>query len=156
VDDLGLPPKLADLLEPAARRIGLQSAAVGAVWRKWVEIVGEEVAAHAEPTSLRQGVLRVRADSPAWASELTYFGPEIRRRANEVAGALLVSEVRVWTGPGLARKAPTQVATAMSPADDDPTSRRSEEDPRSLLERAHQAWRRGRAKRSDDPSDAHE
>jgi predicted nucleic acid-binding Zn ribbon protein len=142
VDDAPLPPKLADLLDPAARRAGIEAGAkVGIVWSKWLSIVGREVAGHAEPTSLRDGVLRVRADSPAWAGELHYFGAEIRARANEAIGAPVVKEVRVWTGPGPIR------SPGQRPRDPDAriAARDSEGarevDPRAALGRAYRVWR---------------
>lgn len=36
----------------------------------WVEIVGDDTAAHSEPVSIEDGVLSVRCDSTAWAQQL--------------------------------------------------------------------------------------
>ena len=36
----------------------------------WPEVVGEAIAEHAEPVDLHAGVLRVRCDSTAWATQL--------------------------------------------------------------------------------------
>jgi predicted nucleic acid-binding Zn ribbon protein len=127
------------------RRLGLDHPReVGALWGKWRDIVGDDVAAHAEPTSLRSGLLRVRTDSPAWATEISYLADEIKRRANETVGRELVDEVRVWTGPGPierrrhdpARAAPAAPAglTAEAPAD-----------PEEAFERARRAWLRRRS-----------
>ncbi|MFP5297965.1 MAG: DUF721 domain-containing protein [Actinomycetota bacterium] len=93
--------RLRDLLGDVGRRFGLSGAVeTGVVWRRWPEIVGDAIAEHAEPTSLRDGVLRVRTDSPAWAQELTYLARRVVSRANEVAGKPVVSEMKVWVGPG--------------------------------------------------------
>lgn len=136
------PSRLKDLLPGATGRLGIPSPeATGRVWSAWKDIVGPAVASHAEPTSLRDGVLRVRADSPAWATEIGYLADEIRSRANAVTGRSLVLEVRVWTGPGstLATPAPA------TPRDASGEPRRERpEDPAEALERARRAWARRR------------
>lgn len=143
-----LPPSLRDLLGSVGARIGLEDTrATGAIWARWPDIVGASIASNAEPTSLRAGVLRIRATSPTWATELTYLADDIAHRANEVAGSQIVREVRVWTGPG-----PVKGATAAMPQGgsdglgpespgDDP------EDLESAFERARSAWSRRRSKR---------
>ncbi|HEX2057349.1 MAG TPA: DUF721 domain-containing protein [Actinomycetota bacterium] len=137
--------RLKDLLADATGRLGIPSPeATGRVWAAWGDIVGPAVAAHAEPTSLRGGVLRVRADSPAWATEIGYLADEIRSRANAVTGRSLVSEVRVWTGPSPSR--PTAAggsATASRAASVDP-EREPAKDPAEALERARRAWAKRR------------
>ncbi len=132
------PLRLKDLLRDATGRLGIPSPeATGRVWSAWKDIVGPAVAAHAEPTSLREGVLRVRADSPAWATEIGYLADEIRSRANAVTGRSLVSEVRVWTGPRSTLVAPPSATRANASEEakgDHP------QDPHEALERARRAW----------------
>lgn len=95
------PSPLRALLGSAATRFGLDDAlATGTLWKRWAEVVGPDVAAHAQPTSLRAGVLRIRADSPVWAHEMGYLAEEIRRKVNAALGGDAVTEVRVWTGAG--------------------------------------------------------
>ena len=94
------PRPLRDALEVVTRRLGLnQALETGALWARWTEVVGPTIAARAQPSSLRRGVLRVRADSPVWATEIGYLSAEIQDRINELLGSGLVTEVRVWTGP---------------------------------------------------------
>lgn len=137
--------RLKDLLPGATGRLGIPSPeATGRVWSAWDEIVGPAVAAHAEPTSLRDGVLRVRADSPAWATEIGYLADEIRSRANAVTGRPLVSEVRVWTGPrpgGAGAPGGGRMAPEGGP--DEPEKERPQ-DPAEALERARLAWAKRR------------
>lgn len=127
------------------RRLGLDHPReVGALWDKWREIVGDDVAAHAEPSSLRGGLLRVRTDSPAWATEISYLADEIKRRANETVGRALVDEVRIWTGPGPIerRRHDARAVMTTTPAHlqgAPPT------DPEEALERARRAWLRRRS-----------
>ncbi|MDQ3982021.1 MAG: DUF721 domain-containing protein [Actinomycetota bacterium] len=140
------PLRLKDLLRGATAGLGIPAPeATGRVWARWMEIVGPAVAAHAEPTSLKGGVLRVRADSPAWATEIGYLADEIRSRVNALTGAALVSEVRVWTGP-----APSHGAVPQAPAEDpaasaQDTEREAAKDPAEALERARRAWAKRRS-----------
>ena len=142
------PHRIKDLLQGVGERLGFGGAIeTGLVWSRWNDIVGDTVAAHAEPTSLREGVLRVRTDSPTWATEVGYLGQEIKRAANQVAGRELVSEVRVWTAPG-SIDGPTRVAPDLRRTEVRSTSERDQLDPETALERARKAWeRRGKKAR---------
>ena len=131
------PAPIRAFLGDVGKRLGVESALqTGTIWRRWREIVGTEIAAHAEPTSLKEGVLRVRADSAAWATEIGYLGPEIARKANEIIRTSLVKEVRVWNGP------PPEVRLDVSrdsqPEPDVP--RAPKETPEEALEAAREAW----------------
>ena len=142
------PHRIKDLLQGVGERLGFGGAIeTGLVWSRWNDIVGDTVAAHAEPTSLREGVLRVRTDSPTWATEVGYLGQEIKRAANQVAGKELVSEVRVWTAPGSIAGPPTPAPDRRAtgaPA----SSEGGQPDPGRALERARKAWeRRGKGTR---------
>ncbi|MEA2485079.1 MAG: hypothetical protein QOD46_190 [Actinomycetota bacterium] len=135
--------RIRDLLGDAGRQLGLPAAVeTGMVWSRWTEIVGPAVAAHSEPSSLKTGVLRVRADSPAWATEIAYLGDQIKAAANRTVGIELVKEVRVWTGPGRLRQSrrsasPSEMAARERPRD-------VAADPQTAFERARAAWSRRR------------
>lgn len=130
--------RLKDVLPAATGRLGIPSPeATGRIWASWRDIVGPDVAAHAEPTSLRDGILRVRVDSPAWATEISYLAGEIRSRANAVTGKPLVSEVRVWSGPRSAASEGSGKAAEGAARDPD---REPPADPAEALERARRAW----------------
>lgn len=134
------PEPIKSLLGDVGKRLGVESAVqTGAVWRRWREIVGPEIASHAEPTSLKDGVLRIRADSPTWATEIGYLGGEIARKANEVARSTLVREVKVWNGP------PPEVDLTDGAVPKEPeteAARASRETPEEALEAAREAWSR--------------
>lgn len=140
------PAPIKALLGDVGKRLGVQSALqTGTLWRRWREIVGPEIADHAEPSSLKEGVLRVRADSPAWATEIGYLGPEIARKANAMAGSTLVREVRVWNGP------PPEVALDLKverPPEPD-IERAPKESPEEALEAAREAWQKRWSRGSD-------
>lgn len=144
----GDPKRLRDLLEAVGARLGIERpASTGALWGRWEEVVGSSVAAHAEPTSLKQGVLRVRTDSPAWANEITYLGDEIRTRANAIVGHELVREVRVWTGPGrVARRTPGIEGVRVDPSKPPEDADARHQGLAEAFEGARRAWA---ARRSD-------
>jgi hypothetical protein len=143
--------RIRDVLDGLGIKVGLgRSRDASVIWSRWTEIVGDAVAAHAEPSSLREGVLKVRADSPAWAAELGYLVGEIRTRANALIGRQSVVEVRVWTSHA-------RIAVRAK-GHDDRTSSDAEKavksapakDPHAALERAREAWRRRGANEDRD------
>ena len=141
-----VPPRLKDLLGSMAPRPGLgDPLSTGAVWERWGEIVGDEVARHAEPTSLRDGILRIRTESPVWATEIGYLGAEIKDRINTALGRELVTEVAVWTGPGPITGSTGR--TTRTPATPEPAREAGPKDPVSAFENARRAWARRRSKR---------
>lgn len=66
---------------------------------RWEGVVGEDVAAHCPAERFTQGVLTVRADSSAWATQLRMLAPVVLARLAEECGAGTVTELRVL-GPG--------------------------------------------------------
>jgi predicted nucleic acid-binding Zn ribbon protein len=61
------------------------AAAVGVVDR-WPQLVGPEIAARTQAESLLDGVLLVRAESTAWATQLRLMAADIVRRLNVELG----------------------------------------------------------------------
>ncbi len=144
-DDSSFPKLLRDLLPGLDGVLPLEAPAeTAALWSRWREIVGLEIAQHAEPTSLRQGVLRVRAESPVWATELGYLSDEIKQRANKAVGRVVVAEVRVWTGGGPMRGEPRPRRKGRSGP-----VRVAQDDPVVALEHARGAWARTRRRAFD-------
>lgn len=60
--------------------------AVHGVFGRWESIVGAEVAAHCSPQSYSDGLVSVRTDSTAWATQLKLLAPTVLRRLNEELG----------------------------------------------------------------------
>ena len=60
--------------------------AVHAVFGRWPQIVGSEVAEHCRPESYRDGHLTIRTDSTAWATQLRLLAPTVVRRMNAELG----------------------------------------------------------------------
>lgn len=74
-------------LDRLVRHLGGPSAgALGGLSSRWSEVVGERLAAHVEPVSIRDGVLLVRVDDPAWAPQVRFLEAEVLSRVRDVLG----------------------------------------------------------------------
>jgi predicted nucleic acid-binding Zn ribbon protein len=63
-----------------------QPVTVGGVIGRWGEIVGSPIREHCDPVEFTDGVLVVRADSPAWATELRMLAGPLLSRLNAAIG----------------------------------------------------------------------
>ncbi len=70
-------------------------AATGSVFADWEEIVGAQLAGHARPRSLRDGVLVVAVEDPAWATQLRFLEAELVGRISRSTGTDEVRAIRV-------------------------------------------------------------
>src|SRR4051794_1680532 len=69
--------------------------AVGGVLGRWPQVVGPQLAAHCRPESFDDGLLVVRADSTAWATQVRLLAPTVLRRLAEELGDGVVEQLRV-------------------------------------------------------------
>lgn len=89
-----------DVLPQLMQKIGLrerlqESEVIGA----WVQIVGEFIAAHSAPVSLRDGVLYVRVLQPALHYQFeTISKAEILRRLKQRFGGKIIRDLRFRIG----------------------------------------------------------
>jgi predicted nucleic acid-binding Zn ribbon protein len=67
----------------------------GTVFGRWARIVGEEVAEHATPVSLQDGVLTVQAASTAWATQLRLLQRQLLAKIAAGAGEGVVTRLKV-------------------------------------------------------------
>ena len=75
------PLAVSSSLDRLARRLGAPPPSVAsAVFARWEEMVGPQVAAHATPRSLRGGVLVIAVDEPAWATQLRMLSADLLAR----------------------------------------------------------------------------
>ena len=82
---------MSELLDRTTRRLGGPSAAsASAVFARWEEMVGPDIAGHARPRSLHDGVLVLAVDEPAWATQLSYMTGEVRDIQLKVVGQPIV------------------------------------------------------------------
>jgi predicted nucleic acid-binding Zn ribbon protein len=72
------PHGLGDVIDGLASKMGWTSPlARSELLVSWPEIVGAETAEHATPTGIEEGVLTVRCDSTAWATQLRLMRGQI-------------------------------------------------------------------------------
>ena len=92
--------------------------AVAGAMARWAEIVGAEIAAHTAPESFADGVLRVRTDSTAWATQLRLLAPQLLGALNAELGTGTVTRIEV-AGPVAPswRKGPRSVRGGRGPRD---------------------------------------
>lgn len=67
----------------------------GAVFGRWTELVGADIAEHATPVTLRDGELTVQAVSTAWATQLRLLQRDLLRRIAAGAGRGVVTRLRI-------------------------------------------------------------
>ncbi len=90
------PALIAEQLDRLVSDRGWQvDVAVGAVLGRWPVIVGPEVAAHVTPVEFRDGVLVLRADSTAWATQMRLLASSLLGRLEQEVGVGTVAEVKV-------------------------------------------------------------
>ncbi|WP_067968044.1 DUF721 domain-containing protein [Nocardiopsis trehalosi] len=79
-----------------------EQVAIGGVFGRWADIVGEFNAQHLRPVTYEGGELVVAADSPTMAAHARAMAPDLVRRLNEELGHGTVLHIRVQQ-PGRGR-----------------------------------------------------
>lgn len=72
--------------------------AEGTILGQWAKVVGEDIASHAEPTGLKDGMLSITAESTAWATQLRHMQPQILAKISAAVGHGVVTKLRIY-GP---------------------------------------------------------
>jgi hypothetical protein len=91
-----LPRRVGEIISSSLDRLagGDEARAYSA----WARAVGDPVTAGTRPKAFRRGQLTVECASSVWANELTYLGPQILRRMDEVAPGHPVKRFRFVVG----------------------------------------------------------
>ncbi|WP_102145519.1 DUF721 family protein [Mycobacterium hubeiense] len=93
------PQLLGAVTSELARSRGWSTrVAEGTVFGRWPGVVGEQIAAHATPTSLRDGVLTVSAESTAWATQLRMVQAQLLAKIAAAVGDGVVKSLKI-VGP---------------------------------------------------------
>ena len=97
---LGRDPRgVGDVLQNLTSEMGWDSPLAQAeVLAGWAEIVGAETAAHALPIGIEEGVLTVRCDSTAWATQLRRMNAAITTKITSGFAAAGIQSVK-FLGP---------------------------------------------------------
>lgn len=72
--------------------------AEGTVFAQWATVVGDQIAEHAQPTVLRDGVLSVSAESTAWATQLRMVQAQLLAKIAAAVGDGVVTSLKI-NGP---------------------------------------------------------
>jgi predicted nucleic acid-binding Zn ribbon protein len=93
------PQPLASVTRDVAKKQGWSGrVAEGAVFGQWTTVVGHQIADHATPIALRDGVLSVTAESTAWATQLRLIQTQVLAKIATEVGDGVVTSLRI-TGP---------------------------------------------------------
>lgn len=97
---IGAPTAVSDALSTFIKSRGWSDRLSGsALWVRWDDIVGSDLAEHCEPVRLAGGVLVLRASNPMWATQLRYLSSQLLRNAEDVLGPGHVRQIRTVIGP---------------------------------------------------------
>ncbi len=95
------PEPINAALERVTRKLSMAGPSVlSVVFSQWERLVGPDIASHAKPKSLHDGVLVLEVDHPAWATQLRYMSSDIILTVNASTRPGLVEDIRVVVGRG--------------------------------------------------------
>ena len=90
------PVPLRSALDNLASTLGLTNVdSINALFVDWPEIVGEQLAQHCKPRSLRDQVLTIEASDQQWATELKWMTTPLIDRCCAALGPDTVTSVRI-------------------------------------------------------------
>ncbi|BBZ46618.1 UPF0232 protein [Mycobacterium parmense] len=97
--DVRDPQPLGRLARDMAKKRGWSAqVAEGTVLGDWPSVVGHQIADHATPTALNEGVLSVTAESTAWATQLRMIQAQLLAKIAAAVGNGVVTSLKI-TGP---------------------------------------------------------
>jgi hypothetical protein len=99
--ELGEPVSIGDAAALVGDELGLaEPRSFARLVDGWTDVVGDAVAAHSRPRGVRNGVLDIVVDAPAWATQLRFLEADLVERASRLVGPGVVSAVRISVDPG--------------------------------------------------------
>ncbi|MGB8389509.1 DUF721 family protein [Mycobacterium sp.] len=110
--DVRDPQPLGRLARDLAKKRGWSvQVAEGTVLGNWSVVVGQQIADHATPTALNDGVLSVSAESTAWATQLRMIQSQLLAKIAAAVGNGVVKSLKI-TGPAAPswRKGPRHIS----------------------------------------------
>lgn len=110
--DVRDPQPLGKVARDVAKKRGWSAqVAEGTVLGHWSTVVGQQIADHAIPTGLKDGVLNVSAESTAWATQLRMIQAQLLAKIAAAVGNGVVRSLKI-TGPAAPswRKGPRHIA----------------------------------------------
>lgn len=90
------PTPMRDALDNLASTLGMTDVdSINSLFVDWPQIVGEHLAKHCKPRSLRKRVLTIEASDQQWATELTWMSSLLIERCCLALGPGTVESVRI-------------------------------------------------------------
>lgn len=88
-------PRLDQLVPKVVKGLGLeQRLQESQVFFHWADIVGKDIASHAQPVSLRNKLLVIAVDHPGWLQELSrYHKPLLLQKVRGRIGQTAVRDI---------------------------------------------------------------
>jgi predicted nucleic acid-binding Zn ribbon protein len=100
------PASVADAIVSLVTDRGWQAAtSIGKIWGEWASLVGPTLAEHVKPETFDRstGLLTLRADSTAWATQVRMLSSQLRKRLQGEIPGSIVSDITVL-GPDVGPK----------------------------------------------------
>ncbi len=94
--DDDLPRRVGESIDRAAAGLGApRASALHTIFVRWPELVGPAIAAHAQPLSLKEGVLVIGVDQPGWATQLRFLDTSLKAQLEAALGEGVVARVEL-------------------------------------------------------------
>lgn len=117
--DVRDPQPFGRLAHDLAKKQGWTAqVAEGMVFGQWASVVGDDIAEHAMPSALNDGVLSVTAESTAWATQLRLMQGQLLAKIAAAVGNGVVKSLKI-SGPASPswRKGPRHTRGGRGPRD---------------------------------------
>jgi hypothetical protein len=90
---------VSSVLSGLAKGLGLEAKLLEVqLSRHWPEIVGEQMAAHTRPDTIRFKKLYLLVENSVWLQQLTFLKPQLIEKINAAAGRALVADIVMRVG----------------------------------------------------------
>lgn len=96
------------------------------IFGQWEKTVGDGIARHAQPASVRGKKLFLTVDSPAWMQQISLLKPEIIEKLNRNLGKNVISDITLKLG---------ELSTRERPAEETPARPELNREERATIER---------------------
>ena len=91
------PERIKSVVEKVMEKV-IKKQGVEGIRESWQGLLGEEIAKHSAPVSIRDGKLQVLVDSSAWLQHLTIKKRDILEKLKQVPLSKPVEEIRFRQG----------------------------------------------------------
>jgi predicted nucleic acid-binding Zn ribbon protein len=93
------PQSIGSILEKTLKSLEIDIPVKSySIWGAWKEIVGESIALHTQPRSIRNRILFINVSHPTWMQQLQFFKPNILEKINHFLKEPLIQDIRFRLG----------------------------------------------------------